>query len=88
MNESEIEYAACQHQYHPVLGPASRTLFNFMDLINCVSDGWCYWRPPVHAAHKLMELVEGKTPATEESLKKALIPIKSFCTRRKLAFPE
>lgn len=88
LNESEIEQAVSKHRNHPILGPASKTLHSFMDLINSVSDGWCYWRPPVRAARKLMELVAEKEPATETALKKALIPVKSFCTKRKLVFPQ
>ena len=88
MNTWEIDDCRDRYAKHPVLGPATRFLADFRDLIDQNSDGWCYWRPPVQAADKLMTLIEHPETATAAALKKALTPIKSFCTRHKLKLPE
>ena len=63
-----------------------------MNEVNEHSDGWSYWNPPAKAAAKLMKIVNGYMEPTEYQLKLALIPIKSFYTRRGYAagmkFPE
>jgi hypothetical protein len=90
MNTYEIDDAAVRWALHPVLGPASRTLANLRDAVNRNSDGWAYWRPPVNAAAKLMDLVEPHprehADATEELYRKALRPIKAFRTKSGLQF--
>ncbi len=88
MNRWEIESAAQRHQCHYVLGPATRFLKRFMDLIDCSSDGWAYWKPPLLAAKRLMVMINKPETATEEEFKKALTPVKSFCTRHKFKLPE
>lgn len=88
LNRTEIDWAAQRHARHPVLGPASRFLVRFRDLIDGVSDGWCHWGPPVRACAKLFDLVEQKQEPTAANLKRALTPVKSFCTRYKLEMPE
>jgi hypothetical protein len=40
MNEMEIEEATERFLFHPVLGPATRTLENLMNGVNACSDGW------------------------------------------------
>ncbi len=102
MNTWEIDQAAARLRDHEVLGPAARFLQNFRDLINANSDGWAYWRQPVRAAAKLQQLlgdavkpfvVRGGGPVTRPEVtaadvRKALTPIKAFCTRKKLKLPE
>jgi hypothetical protein len=82
MNEYEIDRAVTRHQSHPVLSVATKFLSEFRDEVNAHSDGWCHWPAPLHAAAKLMTLVEQNSQPTEADLKKALAPIKSFYTRR------
>jgi hypothetical protein len=87
MNRWEIDCAAERYQDHPVLGKATQFLQRFRDLIDANSDGWCYWRLPIKAAEKLMNMIQKPETATPEMFKKALTPIKSFCTRHKLPMP-
>lgn len=87
MNRWEIDDRAFRHQNHPVLGKATRFLQRFRDLIDENSDGWAYWRAPVKAAAKLMDMIQQPETATEAAYKKAMTPIKSFCTRHKLPLP-
>jgi hypothetical protein len=61
-------------------------------VVDANSDGWAYWKPPVVAARRLMELIES-VPATEtqahSELYKAITPLRSFYTRHpKLPRPE
>lgn len=96
MNEYDIEEAADRFIAHPVLGPATRTLYELMRAVNSNSDGWPYWRAPANAAAKLMELIQGdrswdarygdRPDVTLEQLRKAYRPIKAFRTRHGLAF--
>lgn len=93
MNEMDIQDAVDRFRNDPVLGPATRFLNNFKNEVNAHSDGWPYWSQPVRAAAKLIELVEGHRWAgmgaypvlpkpTAADVRKALIPIKAFMTRR------
>lgn len=101
-NTCEIDDNARRFADHPVLGPATRFLQRFRDLIDSVSDGWAYWAPPVRSAKSLMELIDqadqavrdlrlgrgdGQYQPSEADLKKALRPVKAFCTRHKLQMP-
>lgn len=88
MNEAEIDEYARRHAGHPLLGPATKFLADFRDVVNANSDGWAYWAPPLRAADKLMTLIEKPQTADEAALGLALRPIKSFCTRHKLKCPE
>lgn len=91
MNEHDIVEASIRFAEHPVLGPATRTLWELMTDVNSHSDGWPYWRAPANAAAKLMELIEGdrswdarhgdREDVTLEQLRKAYRPIKAFRTR-------
>ncbi len=87
MNEWEIDQSVVRHAKHPVLSKATKLLYDLKNLVNQHSDGWAYWRAPVKAAAKLMALIETPELATEADLKRAMTPIKSFCTRHKLTFP-
>jgi hypothetical protein len=96
MNEDEIEEAAIRFRTHPVLGPATATLFNLVGAVNANSDGWAYWSKPVHAAKRLMTLIHGDgswearngngPTITHDQLKKAYIPLKAFRTRSGIHF--
>lgn len=88
MNEWDIDNAVRRFTQGdtPILRRAALTLQNLMEWTNRNSDGWCYWRKPTAAAEKLMALIEGvdrwdAVDVAEADLKKALTPIKSFCTR-------
>jgi hypothetical protein len=95
MNKYEIDEAARCYATDPILGKASRFLQEFKDEVNAHSDGWAYWKPAMISAAKLMTLIrsarnnpewdEAGEPAKEKMFLKALIPIKSFMTRRGLA---
>ncbi len=96
MNEWEVQDAVAMHRGKPIIGEATELLRKFVDLVNENSDGWPYWSAGPKAAKKLMELIQsqdirGRSVAppklTEADLKKAVTPIKSFCTRHNLPFP-
>jgi hypothetical protein len=58
MNEMEIIAAHQRDASDPgVPGKAVRFLLQFMNQVNEHSDGWCYWKPAIHSAAKLMKLV-------------------------------
>ena len=93
MNEYEIRDAVARHAGHPILGPATQTLFNLMECANANSDGWAYWPKPCRAAKKLQELIQGDRSAhfdfdredvTAAKLRAAYSPIKAFLTRQGL----
>lgn len=84
MNEWDIEEAKDRHESHPVLGPATRTLKHFMDIVNANSDGWPYWSAAPKAARKLMELIQNPATATEAAYRKALTPIRTLLTKNNL----
>jgi len=88
LNEAEIDMYLERHERHPVLRKATKLLSEFRHLVNNNSDGWAYWGPPVRAAKKLMQLISNRAEVTEADLKKAITPIKSFCTRHKFQFPQ
>jgi len=96
MNEWEIDSKKEQYEDHPILGPATRLLSDLRDLVNNNSDGWSYWKAGINSAKKLMTLIDdaGKDfgrregLVTIEQVKKAMTPIKSFCTRHNLKCPE
>lgn len=87
MNESEIDQAADRYADHPVLGPATKLLQRFRDMVNENSDGWAYWPAAPRAAKQLQVLIQAGD-GTEKQLKRATTPLKSLCTRRHLPFPE
>jgi hypothetical protein len=94
LNEYEVEEAARLFKDHPVLGPATQTLVNLVDVANRYSDGWPYWQAPSKAAGKLQTLIrtevrfhhlggryQGAGAPTAADVKAAYTPIKSFLTR-------
>src|SRR5579859_1017249 len=92
MNEGDIDQAVERHKDDPVLSRATRFLSDFREETNAHSDGWPYWKLPIHAAAQLMGMIQHPEYATEENFRKALTPIRAFYTRRGTAagmkFPE
>lgn len=98
MNTHDIAYALRKYGANTSsIGRAVRFLSAFQDEVNAHSDGWAYWKAPVKAAERLMYMIQIYTPSapdyiTAEQFRLALIPIKSFYTRKGLAagmkFPE
>jgi hypothetical protein len=95
MNAMEIDEAHDRFKNHPILGPATQFLWNFKNVVNENTDGWCYWEATGTSAQKLMDLIndakysgasDGGIP-TEEQINKAMIPIKSLCTKHKFTLP-
>ena len=96
MNEGEVQEYASRFAKHPTLGPATKFLKDFMEMVDQNSDGWAYWSPAPTAADRLMTLIEKYSPyghnqpaepPTMAEVRKTLAPIKSLCTRRKLPCP-
>ena len=82
MNEWDIDDALERARPRTVRHKAARFLASFRGEVDSHSDGWCYWRLPVDAAKRLMELLlDREHEPTEEQYKKALVPIKSFYTK-------
>ena len=81
LNEWDIHNACDKYGRHPVLGPASRFLRDFMIEVNHNSDGWAYWRQPLRSAQTLIELIEKPDTATHQAFAKALRPIRAFYSR-------
>lgn len=94
LNEYEVEEAARLFKDHPVLGPATQTLVNLVDVANRYSDGWPYWKAPSKASAKLQTLIRTEVRQyrlggrrseegvpTAADVKAAYRPIKSFLTR-------
>ncbi|CAM6053494.1 unnamed protein product [Sphagnum tenellum] len=85
MNQWEIDEAVVRHPASTVQGQAARILQRLRDQVNEISDGWAYWSKPLQASKNLMILVQYRGGAVSEAdLKKALIPVKSFCTKHGL----
>lgn len=93
MNEYDVRDEADFWFGHPVMGPATETLANLVEVVNGNSDGWPYWKAPAKAAAKLMALIEqadSRTGAgwegvpTAAEIRKAYTPIKAFLTRKGL----
>jgi len=69
-----------------------RVLDALIEWTNSCSDGWTYWRKPRQAAAKLVEMIEdrrrnhlkanGLLDCTDEELRRALVPIKTFLTKQ------
>lgn len=96
MNRCEVEEARDRYQNDPVLGPATRYLYDLMEETNEHSDGWHSWPAPAKAAEKLMVLIHAQLRSgmgaypqapkpTMADVRKALTPILSFYTKRGLA---
>ena len=82
MNGWDVELAVQRTAARPVQNKAARFLYEYMEQVNAHSDGWAYWAAPVRSAARLMSLVESPVEITEQQFRSALIPIKSFYTRR------
>jgi hypothetical protein len=97
MNSYDIEEAVAVLGRDPVLGKAARFLKEFKEEVDSHSDGWAYWRPPVAAAARLMQIIqhavakargyasadaEANIDISEQAIAKAMAPIKAFMTRR------
>jgi hypothetical protein len=85
MNSMEIECAVTRFAVDTARGKAARLLRAHMDAVDSNSDGWAYWRAPVLAAKRLMELVQAPSTISEvtaaECLKRALPPLRAFYTK-------
>jgi N12 class adenine-specific DNA methylase/2'-5' RNA ligase len=81
MNEGDIDQAVERYKNHPVLSRATKFLSDLRDETDAHSDGWPYWKLPIHAAQQLMGMIQHPEYATEANYKKALAPIRAFYTR-------
>lgn len=86
MNDYDIDCAEIRHNDpHTAKGKAVKLLREHKNIVDNNSDGWAHWAPPLHAAKRLMELIQGPKSVSEttaeECLKLALRPLKSFYTR-------
>jgi hypothetical protein len=77
LNETDIQFSAGRHV------PGAEILLRFVDMVNQNSDGWPHWAAAANASTSLQRIVkEGN--GTPESIRKALGPMRSFCTRKGL----
>lgn len=90
MNEGEIDQAVEEFKDHPVFGPASRFLRDYRDLINSMSDGWCYWHHGTKCASNLSDILYNARMnrrsrdypvATREDVEKAAAKVLRFMQR-------
>lgn len=92
LNRYEVDEMVRQFRSDPVLGPAARTLRQFVAVVDANSDGWPYWSPAGRSAGQLMTILATARLAalrtgeygtsTPEEIRKAYRPMKSFMTRR------
>lgn len=82
MNRWDVDMAVDRFKKHPVLSRATKFLQDLRDETDAHSDGWAYWKAPLHAAGQLMGIIQHPEWATEENFQRALAPIKSFYTKR------
>lgn len=97
MNEHEIDRALdLVGQHAPEFLPYVKYLSDWRDVINQNSDGWPYWSAGTRPAGTLQELISklvestyrsGVAAPSEKEFQKALVPIKSFATRKNLPIP-
>lgn len=84
MNDFDIFEASRRHT-SGIKAKAVKILIAHVEMTNSNSDGWAYWKPPVQAARKLMELIQGPSTVSEttatECLKLAMRPIRAFYTK-------
>ena len=98
MNEYEIDDTVALFGRHkqeiPNLHAAVIALSRLRGWTNSHSDGWQYWSKPSAAADRLITMIQGKerqyrkewewVDITEQDLKRALTPVKSFLTRQQV----
>jgi hypothetical protein len=93
LNEYEVQDALrrVDPNSQPHLAEAVIALANLVEWTNSNSDGWAYWPLPCRAAKNLQALIQEAQRAylrgtssdtTAEQVKKALVPVKAFLTRR------
>lgn len=97
MNRAEVEEALIEAQktadVRPNLLVAAKVLTRLVNWTDANSDGWVYWPKPSNAASKLQQHLERvlflrrfglkhDIDLTDEELKAAVRPIKSFITRQ------
>lgn len=98
MNEHDIDRALfVVGQYAPEFLPYVRYLSDWRDIVNQNSDGWAYWHAGTRPAGTLEDLIDrlmssivgahGAVAPSAREFDKALTPIKSFATRKKLPAP-
>lgn len=58
MNEGDVDDAVRVLRHKPIYGPAAVYLQDFKDLINSISDGWCYWSYGTKCAQSLQAIVQ------------------------------
>lgn len=97
LNEMDVQEArnrALQDD-KPNLQHATEVLDRLVEWTNNNSDGWPYWRKPSAASKRLQEAIYPRyfgawdkrveDDITDAELKKAIAPIKAFCTRQGIA---
>lgn len=81
MNESDIIQASMRART-PGMLRACKFLLGFKEEVDTHSDGWAYWKAPVKSAERLMKLIQQNGGMSGKEFRWALIPIKSFYTRK------
>lgn len=87
-NSWEIDEAVRRYGAHPVLGPAARLLAAVRDLADARSDGWAHYPAPVRACRRLIDMIYDPAGASADALRKAVAPVRAFCTRAGWKFPD
>ena len=93
MNDYDIEIARRRFSDFPNLALGVEILDRLREWTNRNSDGWAYWKLPLQAAKRLMEILEDEQrrrdylngvleDIDEKELSRAILPIKSFLTRQ------
>ena len=58
MNQWDVEEARDYFAKDKVLAPATQYLYDFMQLINDISDGWAHWSHGRRCADALVKIIE------------------------------
>ena len=88
MNQNEIEWASRQNHQCPNGRKGIILLFRLVQSVNDQSDGWAYWKAPLKASKKLIDLLKSTgnlnygTHGTisDSQLKAAISPIRRMVT--------
>ena len=99
-NEWDIQELVERARAIPALRPYASYLSQWVEIVNSNTDGWAYWKGGHRAANKLVTLLAASCPRyfghpfpsvpplpTPAELTKAITPIKSCATRKKLPKP-